>query len=116
MTLHAIARAKERLGIEVNHDDLAAAFALIGTDPRAVFVRKYDDGSELWIAPLKGVTAGLYVRREKRCVVSVIESWKAARGGKRGEYSRAARHAMKRAGRFGRRISRLLKRDAVEAE
>lgn len=116
MTAHAIQRARERIGLDVTMADLEASLALLGSDPCAVFVRRYDDSSELWIAPLKGVTAGLFVRRSENIVASVIEAARAALPGKRGEYSQKARHALKRKGKFRMRFSRMKKREAMGAE
>jgi len=108
MTAHAIARAKERLGIEVDQRDFDAAIAICGRSHRAVFVQREANGREHWLVPLKGVIAGLVVI--ERSVVTVMSPAQITAAGKRGDIARISTRVQKRRGDWRTRDDRITKR------
>lgn len=115
MTQHAIQRAKERLGIDVTLEDLSAAVASLGTSPRAVLVCRQGGGKQVWIAPLRGVMAGMVVNVRDGAVVTVMEPYSATRPGLRGEFTGQSRRAQKRRGAWRRQWTRSLEADDAGA-
>lgn len=107
MTAHAIQRAKERLGIDVDQRDLDAALALRGRSHRAVFVQRESNGKEHWIVPLKGIPAGIVVSADLRSVVTVMTPQQITTAGKRGEIPCKSTRAQKRRGAWSTRAERL---------
>lgn len=106
MTQHAIERAKERLGIDVTLDDLAAAVASLGKSPRAVLVARQAGGRQMWMVPLKGVMAGIVVQVRDGAVLTVMTTEQTTRPGIRGEFNSKSVRAQKRRGAWKRRWSR----------
>ena len=112
MTAHAIQRARERLGVEVTQRELDEAMALCGADPRAVLVERQRGGHERWIAPLKGVLAGLVIcadRGKPRRIVTIMHPSAFTLSQRYlGDHAKA-RRAQKRRGTWAKRGSRLVK-------
>lgn len=111
MTAHAILRAKERLGVDIDQRDLDAALALRGRSHRAVFVQRESNGKEHWIVPLKGVSAGIVISADLRTVVTVMTPGQITTAGKRGEIPCKSTRAQKRRGNWSTRADRLMKRE-----